>query len=71
MNWRSRCREIWRPRDSEVTGSIGHLPAMDAGLGSNHGSKPEVLDIMLFSFVVDLADNVNPSCSKKLFPGCL
>ena len=25
---------------------------MDAGFGSNHGSKPEVLDVMLFSFVI-------------------
>ena len=51
---------------------------MDAGLGSNHGSKPEVLaDMLLFSFVMDLADDfnafptseVNPSCSRR--PGSI
>ena len=31
---------------------------MDRGLGSNHDSKREVLDVM-FSFVMDLADNFN------------
>ena len=49
---------------------------MDPGLGNNHDSKREVLDLM-FSFVMDLADNfdafltskVNPSFSKTSCPG--
>ena len=51
---------------------------MDPGLGSNQDSKREVLDVM-FSFVMDLADNfdafltskVKPSFSKNLLPGGL
>ena len=49
---------------------------MDPGLGGNHDSKREVLDVM-FSFVMVLADNfdafltssVNPSLSKISCPG--
>ena len=37
---------------------------MDAGLGS----KPEVLDVMLFSFVMDLADNFNAFRTSEVNP---
>ena len=37
---------------------------MDAGLGS----KPEVLDGMLFSFVMDLADNFNAFRTSEVNP---
>ena len=64
----------------DVDTVIGHLrkdvikrvPAMHAGLGSNHGSKPEVLaDMLLFSFVMDLAENFNYFPTSEVNPQLL
>ena len=40
---------------------------MDSDLGSNHDSKTEVLDVILFSFVMDL--EIIPSFYESSLPG--